>query len=487
LPGAIAGWVVAPKHGTITLARALEPAIRRGMGSGIGSSDQWVDAAGRCRRIRGSAVFLPPAARRSQEIFRNPTLQIRLSRSRAGPRRLLSRPDRRGHRRRHPEARRFLTAPACAPCRLGRPDLANYRGYDVRAAAEYSGFRRARDANIPRLRRYVVRAQRDYLHRLAEAKRIAFADRAAYLADPAHVPPSTLKALISRDYGAARRREIDPGRAASGYAPGVFGGTASHDAFFDGRDHGVTVYLAAADGEGNAISFINSLFSEFGSGIVTPGTGVVLHNRGAGFTLEKGHPNRLAPGKRPLHTLVPAFVMKEKPFVPFGVIGGDNQGKPTSRSSSTSSTSDERAGGRRGCVRRAADLLAAESGSGSRPRALRRQGVVDGRADGWVSGRHDRPDPRADGWVCPGRMASRSAGSEPGPPLDPARHSYFRRNSRNFRSPLTRLDPVFASGNPRSSPGRFSRGRPQIRHVLVASLTFWRRDPSRGHRSTPAL
>jgi gamma-glutamyltranspeptidase/glutathione hydrolase len=169
----------------------------------------------------------------------------------------------------------------------------------------------------------------EYLHLLVEAKRIGFADRAAYLADFDHVPPPVLKGMISKDYAAQRRKEIDPSRAAADYKPGVFStGTASPDpdAFFDGRDRGDTIYLAAADNKGNAISFINSLFGTFGSGVVVPGTGVVLHNRGSGFTLQAGHPNRLAPGKRPFHTLVPAFIMKDgKPLMPFGVMGGDNQ------------------------------------------------------------------------------------------------------------------------------------------------------------------
>jgi gamma-glutamyltranspeptidase/glutathione hydrolase len=86
------------------------------------------------------------------------------------------------------------------------------------------------------------------------------------------------------------------------------------------------VYLCAADRFGNAISLINSLYDSFGSGIVPPGTGVALHSRGSGFSLERGHPNELAPGKRPFHTLVPAFLMKDgTPFMAFGVMGGDNQ------------------------------------------------------------------------------------------------------------------------------------------------------------------
>ena len=91
-------------------------------------------------------------------------------------------------------------------------------------------------------------------------------------------------------------------------------------------DHGETIYLTVADREGNMISFINSVFEYFGSGVVAPGTGFVLQNRGAGFTLEEGHPNRIAPRKRPFHTLIPGFVTKDgSPFLSFGVMGGSMQ------------------------------------------------------------------------------------------------------------------------------------------------------------------
>jgi gamma-glutamyltranspeptidase/glutathione hydrolase len=94
----------------------------------------------------------------------------------------------------------------------------------------------------------------------------------------------------------------------------------------EGAKAGDTVYLTAADGQGNVISLIQSLFSGFGAGIVAGETGIALQNRGSGFTLTPGHVNQIAPHKRPLHTLVPAMVLRDgQPWVSFGVMGGDNQ------------------------------------------------------------------------------------------------------------------------------------------------------------------
>jgi gamma-glutamyltranspeptidase/glutathione hydrolase len=170
------------------------------------------------------------------------------------------------------------------------------------------------------------------LHALIEAKRIAFADRAAYLGDPRNVPESVVKTLISKEYAATRRKEIDPAHAAASYAPGAIAGTktssgaAEADENLTGRDLGDTIYMTVADGQGNMVSLIQSLFSDFGSGIVAGDTGIVLQNRGSLFNLTPGHPDQIAPGKRPLHTLIPAFVMKDgKPYLSFGVMGGDHQ------------------------------------------------------------------------------------------------------------------------------------------------------------------
>jgi gamma-glutamyltranspeptidase / glutathione hydrolase len=399
VPGAMAGWVeLLEKHGTITLARALEPAIRYARdGFPVSEiiADQWVDAAGRVSQDpAAAAVFLPGGrAPKPGEIFRNPDLARTLEQIARGGRDVFYRGPIGAAIAADIQTRGgFLTAADFASHRADwiDPISTNYRGYEVyELPPNTQGFVALEILNI--LEGYDIKSlghnSGDYLHRLAEAKRIAFADRAAYLADPELVPPSTLKALIAKDYAAARRREIDPARAAPGYKPGVFaeaGGTASHGASFDGRDRGDTVYLAAADGQGNAISFINSLFSEFGSGIVTGGTGVVLHNRGAGFTLAKGHPNRLAPGKRPLHTLAPAFVMKDgKPFMPFGVMGGDNQAPAHVQVvvNIVDFGMNVQEAGEAARARHTADGLAAESGIGEAVRAsLRQRGhlVMDG-------------------------------------------------------------------------------------------------------------
>ncbi|MCB1018807.1 MAG: gamma-glutamyltransferase, partial [Acidobacteria bacterium] len=152
-----------------------------------------------------------------------------------------------------------------------------------------------------------------YLHLLIEAKKLAFADLAAWNADPeqADLPVST---IVSKDYAARQRTRIDMQRASPGYASGIADGSSD------------TVYLTVVDQERNAVSFINSIFHNFGSGVVVPGTGVVLQNRGALFTLQANHPNRLARRKRPYHTIIPAMAFRNgKPWLSFGVMGGDMQ------------------------------------------------------------------------------------------------------------------------------------------------------------------
>jgi gamma-glutamyltranspeptidase / glutathione hydrolase len=144
-------------------------------------------------------------------------------------------------------------------------------------------------------------------HLQIEALKLAFADAFAYVADPerADVP---IRGMLDKTYAASRRALI--GEEASDPVPGD-------------PPRGGTVYLCTADGEGQMVSFIQSNYAGFGSGVVVPGTGIALQNRGANFSLVADHPNALAPGKRPYHTIIPGFLTRDGEAVgPFGVMGG---------------------------------------------------------------------------------------------------------------------------------------------------------------------
>ncbi len=154
------------------------------------------------------------------------------------------------------------------------------------------------------------------LHRHIEAARLVYRDRDAFLADPGQVEVP-LGRLTSREYLAGLRAQIQPGQAMRQMpAPGE---TAL-------PQHKDTTYVCVVDRDGNACSFINSLFEGFGSGIVGETSGVMLQNRGYGFRLERGHPNCIAPNKRPMHTIIPGMVTKNgEAVMPYGVMGGHFQ------------------------------------------------------------------------------------------------------------------------------------------------------------------
>jgi gamma-glutamyltranspeptidase/glutathione hydrolase len=151
----------------------------------------------------------------------------------------------------------------------------------------------------------------DWQHLAIEAMKLAFADTYAFVADPRHMTLDA-KALLNEDYLADRARLIDPQRA---------------QAFSAGAPpRGGTVYLSTADASGMMVSFIQSNYMGFGSGVVVPGFGLSLQNRGTGFSLDPASPNCVAPGKRPFHTIIPGFLMKDgEPQMSFGVMGGNMQ------------------------------------------------------------------------------------------------------------------------------------------------------------------
>ncbi len=337
VPGVVEGWSqLLQRFGTIPMSKALQPAIRYARdGFPVQEilADDWNDSTKKLAQDpAAAATFLPNGhAPKMGEIFQNPRLAKTLELIAQGGRDAFYK---------GPIARAIIADMRARNGLLDERDFTthtadwvetistNYRGYDVHEMPPSTqGFVTLEMLNI--LEGLDVKAMghnsADYLHYVTEAKKISFADRAAYLADRNAMNKDALKTLLSKSYAAERRKEINPQKAGV-YKPSTLGGTNTAALDFFGVDHGDTIYMTAADGQGNTISLIQSLFASFGSGIVAGETGIVLHNRGSGFNLLPGHPNEIGPHKRPLHTLVPAMILKDgKPWVSFGVMGGDNQ------------------------------------------------------------------------------------------------------------------------------------------------------------------
>ncbi|HYL21630.1 MAG TPA: gamma-glutamyltransferase [Gemmatimonadales bacterium] len=331
VPGALAGWdALLHRFGTITLAQALAPAIgyaEHGFPVTPIIARDWAAEVARLARDDGArATFLVDGTRapREGEWFTNPDLARSFRQIAAqGPAALYG--GELGQRivARLGQLGGYLTLD---DLREHRPEWVEpmsvpFKGYRVWELPP-NGQGVAALEMLRMLEPYDLRAlghnSAPYLHLLIEAKKLAFADVAHYVGEPAAMQtPAT--ALLGDRFVAARRALIDPHRAAERPEPGA-ALTASE-----------TIYLTVADSTGNMVSFINSLFDAFGSGVVVPGTGFALQDRGAGFTLDPGLPNTVAPGKRPFHTLIPGFVTKpdaqgvEQPWMSFGVMGGSMQ------------------------------------------------------------------------------------------------------------------------------------------------------------------
>ena len=195
------------------------------------------------------------------------------------------------------------------------PVSSSYRGYDVwELPPNGQGIAALQILNI--MEGFDVAAMgfgsSEYIHQFVEAKKLAFEDRAKYYADPAF-NDLPVEELISKEYAKVRRTLIHPDRASQTLDAGEL-------------EQGNTIYLTVADAQGNMVSLIQSNYRGLGSGMCPPGLGFILQDRGELFSLEEGHSNVYEPGKRPFHTIIPAFITKDgKPWMSFGVMGGSMQ------------------------------------------------------------------------------------------------------------------------------------------------------------------
>ncbi len=332
VPGAISGWAaLLERFGTVTLEEALQPVIRlaaEGFPVSPIIARQWANQTRKLLRDEGSRnTWLIAGERAPQEgeIFRNPDLSATFRRLAAeGPEVMYG-------------GKLGAEIVAFMEENDGFITLQDLRDHTVEwvepMGAKYDDYTLwelpPNGQGVAALEMLRILESFDlkdmghnsaaYLHHLIEAKKLAFADLARYVGDPDHldVPPEH---LISDEFIEARRARLDPRQAARRQEPGP-AVTATE-----------TVYLCVADAEENMISFINSVFDYFGSGVTVPGTGFTLQNRGQGFTMNEGLPNTVAPRKRPFHTLIPAFVTrtvgesgKDEPWLAFGVMGGSMQ------------------------------------------------------------------------------------------------------------------------------------------------------------------
>ncbi|HSD68595.1 MAG TPA: gamma-glutamyltransferase, partial [Woeseiaceae bacterium] len=325
VPGAVDGWYeLHARYGKLPMRTLLEPAIRyarEGFPVTEFIASLWQENAPSRSHYPGfQETFMPGGkAPVKGQIFRNPRLADTYEQIAKDGRDAFYKGD---------IARRidaymreqggFLTYEDMAAHRSEwvEPVSVNYRGYDVyELPPNGHGIVALQMLNI--LEGYDLRkmgfGSADYLHVLIEAKKLAYEDRAQYYADPDFYEPPIAR-LISKDYATERRALIDPQKAAPKYAAG------------DMLDDGDTIYLTVADKDGNMVSFIQSNYGDIGSGMTPASLGFALQNRGSLFSLQEGHPNVYEPGKRPFHTIIPAFVMKDgKPWLSFGVMGGSMQ------------------------------------------------------------------------------------------------------------------------------------------------------------------
>ena len=326
VPGCGDGWLeLHARYGKLPLAEVLAPAIRyaeEGFPVSPVIAGNWAGSVNRFKDKPGFAeVFLPGGrAPKEGERFRNPALAKTL--------RLL------GEKKRAFWQGEFADAIVAFSKGSGgffakedftrhrstwdEPISTSYRGYDVwELPPNTQGLAALQMLNI--LEGYDLpkmgRDSADFWHVMVEAKKVAYADRARFYADPAFAK-LPLERLLSKEYAKERAKKIDMRRASREDPP-------DEELVLNRKE---TTYLAAADGSGLMVSLIQSNYTGFGSGYAVPALGIGIHNRGGLFSLKKGHPNVLEPGKRPFQTIIPAFLTKDgRPLMAFGLMGGDMQ------------------------------------------------------------------------------------------------------------------------------------------------------------------
>ncbi len=326
VPGAVDGWfTLHDRFGKLPMARVLAPATRYAE-EGFPLTEliayYWNLSVPLLSKFPGFAETFAPDGHAPQkgEVFKNPRLAATYRQLAEGGRDAFYK----GEIARKIDAYMranggFLTYEdlAAHTSEWVEPVSTNYRGYDVwELPPNGQGIAALQMLNI--LEGYDLATMgfgsADYLHLFLEAKKLAFEDRARFYADPAfHEIP--VEWLVSKEYAAKRRQQIDPKRAARRYDPGN-----------PALEEGDTIYLTTADHHGNMVSLIQSNYRGMGSGMTPGDLGFVLQDRGELFTLKEGEFNTYAPGKRPFHTIIPAFVTKDgKPWLSFGVMGGATQ------------------------------------------------------------------------------------------------------------------------------------------------------------------
>jgi gamma-glutamyltranspeptidase / glutathione hydrolase len=320
VPGAVDAWATAlARFGSRTLGEVLAPAIHYAA-EGFPASEliaaRWALVVGLLQTVDGRAAFAPPAL---GHVTRLPALARTLRTIADGGVAAFYRGE---------IADRIVAFSAAHGGLLEREDLATHRSTWVEPIA--SGYRGYALYELPPngqglaallalniLEQLDVGAYEpesaDALHLRIEAVKLAHADRDRYVADPEHAAVPTA-ALLTRDYARRRAALVRPDLAAADPTAGRPLPAAE------------TVYVTAADASGTVVSLINSLYFPFGSGMVVGDTGIALQNRGYGFSLDRAHPNCVAPGKRPFHTIIPAMLFRDgRPLVSFGVVGGNVQ------------------------------------------------------------------------------------------------------------------------------------------------------------------